>query len=347
MRTSARLTAIFLCVFLLAARAGAASLTVAWDASPDASVTGYRVLYGTASRTYTSSVDAGRVTQFRVDGLTDGQTYYVTVVSYNSGGELSDVANEVTSRVSAVSVPLMSIDSPIGGATVQGSFVLGGWALDAGAASGTGVDVLHVWAWPAAGGAAQWVGALATGGARPDVGAAFGAQFTPSGFTTQVSLKPGTWDLVAYAHSTVTGTFADARLVRITAVAPVSKTTIVIDTPRAGAVDGSFMFAGWAADLAVASGAPGPGVDAVHVWAYPAPGSGRAPIFAGSATLRGPRSDVGGVYGARFTESGYALIVDGLLVGFVPGTTYRLVAYARNTATGVFDASAFVDVTIR
>ena len=345
MRTSARLSAIFLCVFLLAARAGAASLTIAWDASPDASVTGYVVVYGAESRVYTASVNAGPLTQFKLDGLIDGRTYYVSVQAYNAAGELSDVANEVSARVgpiAPVSVPRMSIDSPVNGATVQGSFVLGGWALDAGAAVGSGVDVLHVWAWPAAGGAAEWLGAVPTGGQRGDVGAAFGAQFTPSGFTAIMSVKPGTWDLVAYAHSTVTGTFADARLVRITAVAPVSKTTIVIDTPRGGAVDAPFLFAGWAVDLAVAPGAPGPGVDTVHVWAYPDPGSGKAPIFAGAGTLRGPRGDVAGIYGAQFLESGYAVVIDGLVAG-----TYRLVAYARNTATGVFDKSASVDVTIR
>ena len=55
------------------------------------------------------------------------------------------------------------------------------------------------------------------GGVRPAVGAAYGDPFAPSGYELTVSgLAPGVYDVVAYAHSTVTGTFNNAHVVRVT-----------------------------------------------------------------------------------------------------------------------------------
>ncbi|HPU56241.1 MAG TPA: fibronectin type III domain-containing protein, partial [Verrucomicrobiota bacterium] len=39
--------------------ASAASVTLAWDPSPDPSVVGYFVYYGDASRSYTTKIDVG------------------------------------------------------------------------------------------------------------------------------------------------------------------------------------------------------------------------------------------------------------------------------------------------
>ena len=49
-----------------------------------------------------------------------------------------------------------------------------------------GVDAVHVWAFPVVNGvvgAGQFVAAATLGGSRPDVAAAFGAQFANAGFT--------------------------------------------------------------------------------------------------------------------------------------------------------------------
>ena len=94
---------------------------------------------------------------------------------------------------------------------------LGGWAVDVAAPSGTGIDTIHVWAFPASGGAPTFAGVPALGGVRPDVGAFFGSQFTASGYNMLVSgLAPGTYDVVVYAHSSVTNAFAAAQVVRVT-----------------------------------------------------------------------------------------------------------------------------------
>jgi hypothetical protein len=111
--------------------------------------------------------------------------------------------------------PLMSLDTPGDNANLGQSFLIGGWAIDRGATSGTGVDGVHVWAVPVGGGAPIFVGGASPVG-RPDVAAAFGDQFAGAGFGLIGALPPGTFDLVVYAHSTVTGTFNQERVVRVT-----------------------------------------------------------------------------------------------------------------------------------
>jgi hypothetical protein len=56
-------------------------------------------------------------------------------------------------------------------ATVSQPFVIGGWAVDTSAPSGSGVPFLHVWAFPARRSPAIFLGQVDTGGARPDIGA--------------------------------------------------------------------------------------------------------------------------------------------------------------------------------
>jgi hypothetical protein len=81
------------------------------------------------------------------------------------------------------------------------------------------VDAVHIWAVPTAatGGLPLFVAAATYGAPRGDVGAAFGSQFTNSGYNTYVSgLTTGTYDLVVYARSAVTGTFNQSHVVRVT-----------------------------------------------------------------------------------------------------------------------------------
>ena len=61
-------------------------------------VTGYIVYYGTASRTYTHSVDVGNVTSVDLSGITvDGdENYYLAVTAYTSIGEEGFLSNEVS-----------------------------------------------------------------------------------------------------------------------------------------------------------------------------------------------------------------------------------------------------------
>jgi hypothetical protein len=101
------------------------------------------------------------------------------------------------------------LDAPQAMQTVTGPFAVSGWAVDLTAPSGPGVDVVHVWAVPASGGPSIFLGAAAYGAPRPDVAAFFASsQATNSAFSLIApALPPGTYQVVAYARSTVTGTF--------------------------------------------------------------------------------------------------------------------------------------------
>lgn len=68
--------------------------TLSWSPSSDP-VAGYRVYYGTASRTYVNSIDTGNVTSVSVSNLGKG-TFYFAVTAYNNQGIESDFSNEKT-----------------------------------------------------------------------------------------------------------------------------------------------------------------------------------------------------------------------------------------------------------
>jgi len=127
-----------------------------------------------------------------------------------------DVRIVLNPKTSTRAGPQVVIDSPRSQEDVAQPFVVAGWAIDLDGEAGTGVDTLHVWAYPADGGDPIFVGPTAYGGARPDVAAVFGDRFTKSGYGITVeSLPPGTYDLAVFAWSTVQGTFVPAKLVRV------------------------------------------------------------------------------------------------------------------------------------
>jgi hypothetical protein len=230
--------------------------------------------------------------------------------------------------------PYMALDTPQDGQTAEPVF-LSGWALDRGSVSGAGVDAVHVWAYPT-GASPVFVGIATLGGQRDDVGAAFGAQFSTSGYCLTVSgLPAGTYQLVVSAHSTVTGTFNNSRVVTVTLSPP--SPVMSVDTPaNPASVSGPFAVAGWAIDRASSTG---PGVDAIHVWAFPT--SGAAPIFAGEAGYGGARADVGAVMGAPYTNSGYYLTAN------LPPGTYDLAVYAHSSVSLQFNQYRVIRVVVR
>jgi hypothetical protein len=232
-----------------------------------------------------------------------------------------------------------AVETPASGATVMQPFPISGWAVDPDAGTGTGVDAVHVYAYPQSG-APVFVGAAALGTARPDIGAIFGARFANSGYTlTAQGLAPGAYRLVVYVHSSASSRFDVARVIDVTIAARVSRPVVMIDAPVDGAIVApSFFIGGWTIDAASLSGS---GIDAVHIYAYPNPGSGAAPIFLGVADNGGARPDVGAIFGSQFNNSGYGLISGALTPG-----AYRIVVYARSTFSGSFSAQAR-DITVR
>lgn len=240
-------------------------------------------------------------------------------------------------RITVPSLPVMDVDLPVAGATIATAFGLSGWAIDYASLDGPGVDAVHVYAYPAAGGAPVFVGAAAYGLARDDIGAAFGAdRFNASGWALRAELSPGDYQLAVYARSTVAEAFNQVVVRPVTVVQ--SRAVIAIDFPGPGApLSQPFNMSGWAIDLASASG---PGVNTVHAYAFP--DSGGPPIFLGAAAYGAARPDVAAAYGdARFTNSGYSLTVTGL-----PAGTYLLAAYAGSSLVNDFTAAQTVTVTV-
>ena len=240
--------------------------------------------------------------------------------------------------------PVMSLDLPVSGPRPPGAFQAAGWAIDQGAVTGAGVDAVHVWAFPVVGddqfGSPIFLGAATVGLARADVGAAVGDQYVNSGFSlTAAALPLGSYEIRAYAHSSVTGTFVAERSSDIVVTPPASNPVMSLDTPQPGANLGqSFTVAGWAADRNATSG---PGVGEVDVWAYPiAGGTLGTPVFLGAATYGTARQDVGAILGSQFTNSGFSLPAT------LPPGTYRLIAFAQSTVTGTFNDSRVADVAV-
>src|SRR6478735_3310764 len=91
----------WLAVFARISSFAAGNVTLAWDASTDASVTGYRVYYGVGSANYTNSAAVGNVTSAVLANLADDATYYFAVTAYDAEGFESPFSNETSYTVPA------------------------------------------------------------------------------------------------------------------------------------------------------------------------------------------------------------------------------------------------------
>jgi glucose/arabinose dehydrogenase len=149
-----------------------------------------------------------------VQGLGAGTYRFAVFALVHATGRF-DVLRTVD--VTIVQQILIAVDTPDNGSSVAPDFFLvGGWALDASAPSGTGVDAIHVWAVQTTGGPFVFLGATTTFSDRADVGSVYGTRFTHSGYVlTATAPRSGTWDMFVYARSTVTGQFQVSGPVRI------------------------------------------------------------------------------------------------------------------------------------
>ena len=87
---------LFLLVSFLSFNVHAAQVTLAWDPENDPDLAGYKVYYGTQSRSYSFYVDVGNSTTYLLNNLSGGTTYYIAVTAYETAGEESGYSNEVS-----------------------------------------------------------------------------------------------------------------------------------------------------------------------------------------------------------------------------------------------------------
>ncbi len=276
-------------------------------------------------------------------------SYVIVVFAHDTLTGTFDATARANITVSGpVSNPAIAVDTPTAGQTVTSAFEVGGWALDAGAPSGTGVDAITFYVQPAGAPAPGiFIGTGSYGAARGDVAALFGARFTAVGFHfTITGMSPGTFTLNVVAHDTLAEGGSIVKSVPFT----VSATALMsMDEPSAEATiaAATFTIGGWSINRTVeGTTMAGSGVDAVHIYAFPNPGSSEAPIFLGVATLGASRPDVGGFYGSRYDLSGYNLTVNRGALGLGPGV-YSIGVVSHSAVSGAFNNTAVVRVTLQ
>jgi len=278
---------------------------------------------------------------FNASGLDHG-AYTLTVYARSTMTGTFNVSASKAITVSGPS-PAMSLDRPLTNGTSGSTVTASGWAIDLGAPTGTGVDQVHVWAFPTAGGSPVALGVATYGLSRPDVGAAFGnTRFNNSGFKVAAPLPPGNYTITAYLHSTVTGTFIlTASATNVTVNATNSNPQMNIDAPPPNASRARpFTLSGWAVDAGAASGT---GVDAIHVYGFPAGGGPQ--IFVGAITSFTPRPDVGAYIGSsQFNNCGYSITISSS--NLPAAGSYDFYVFAHSTVTGNFPIARIVRVNV-
>ena len=112
--------------------------------------------------------------------------------------------------------PQVVIDTPVGGDQVGQPFSVAGWAASLDATDGSGIDTIHVWAYPVSGAAPIFLGVANQGVSRPDVAAAYGEEFGQAGYELQAQgLSAGDYDLAVFAWSTRLSGFLPAAVTRV------------------------------------------------------------------------------------------------------------------------------------
>ena len=84
-----------------------ASVGFAWARNSEPNIAGYRLYVGTIPGVYAGYVDVGNVTSFQVRDLVRGSIYYFALTAYNTAGQESNFAPELTRQI-----PLVLTNAP-------------------------------------------------------------------------------------------------------------------------------------------------------------------------------------------------------------------------------------------
>jgi hypothetical protein len=91
--------ALLTSTFLFHGEAFCGQVTLAWDPENVSGLAGYKIHYGTVSKNYSLTANAGTQTTATITGLTEGATYYFSATAYNTAGTESAFSNEVAYTV--------------------------------------------------------------------------------------------------------------------------------------------------------------------------------------------------------------------------------------------------------
>ena len=183
-------------------------VTLAWDPDTTSGLAGYKVHYGTVSKNYSFSVDAGNHTTATITGLTAGATYYFAATAYDTTGNESAPSNQVTYTVPAscsYAVAPTSVSAAAPGGTGSVTVATAGtcswttsdpvsWVTITSGASGTGNGIVNYAVTANTSASSRTVGLTIAGAAFAvtqaaatittytiTAGAGYGGSLTPSG----------------------------------------------------------------------------------------------------------------------------------------------------------------------
>jgi hypothetical protein len=83
----------------------AGSATISWNPNAESDLSGYRIYYGTASRSYGPPMPVAKVTQHTLGNLADGKTYYFAVTAIDFAGNESGYSTEAQKAIPATKIP--------------------------------------------------------------------------------------------------------------------------------------------------------------------------------------------------------------------------------------------------
>ena len=148
--------------------------------------------------------------------------------------------------------------------------------------------------------------------------------------TWSVTLNPTGPSTYYFAVRAYAGAEISDYSAEVNTVVAQSQPVLTIDAPAQGSLqEGDLLISGWAVDKASTTGT---GIDALHVYGFPNPGSGAPAVFLGVASYGGLRPDVAAALGApRYTNSGFTLPVVGLTAG-----PWQVSVYAHSSVTNNF-----------
>lgn len=100
-------------------RSMAGSATLNWQPNAESDLGGYRVYYGTSSRTYGPPLNVNTATTCTLSELSEGATYYFAVTAYDTSENESGFSAEVHKSFNApdTSAPTVSLSTPTSGGT--------------------------------------------------------------------------------------------------------------------------------------------------------------------------------------------------------------------------------------